>query len=777
MKKTLTYIFFLLAVVFASSPAGAVVKEKNIDLTVKRLYEDLNDYKENLDYNISQFEKQRTDYWAHLNKCMHECQEYTIVLYTQQENRLFGLSQACQSLEDLMDEFQKDQTPFEKWKGNFSSEIERYERLEQLLERISTRSLTTQGEEARQECISICSQIKERLTELQKEIYANDQMYESSNARIKEMAEYNTSRFEEIRRRVFMSGGDTFLSLLGNFRQSVDSLKDDLIERRAQGASGKTALRENSTTVWTLVVVALVSLALAFLLAGILPRKVRNADKFAGKRGFITASLAVTIFIILMYICCESFLQGFYILPSIKLLLEFMLIAGIFLVSVTIRAHVGDTSRAFRLYAPIIFMAFCFIVERLLLVSNNVVNLTIPPVLLAAAIWQAVVLLRHGKWHDRLSAVLLWTTFFITAVMCVVSWCGYTFLALMLMMYWILQITCLQAVTCIVYLLKLDDKQFKKMHKVRTEWINPIMEKLVIPIICIFTFVISLRWAANMFSMSSWASGILSHNIVQVEDGITASLSNILIVIGLAFAFSWFISFMTRLLKAIYKENYATGPVPLYVTLGGIFIWFLYAVVATKILNINSKGLIAAIGGMGVGLGFALKDTINDLFCGISLLMGRVHLHDYIECDGIRGKITEIGIRSTTVETLDGSVISFLNSQLFAKNFKNLTKNHQYEACAIEIGVAYGTDIAKAREVILQAIEPMGKWFAQGKTPVVQVANFGDSSVDLAIKMWLSTKDKTGQMAQMREAIYEAFNQAGIEIPFPQSEITIKNQQ
>lgn len=777
MKKTLLSILTFLLVLIASVPAGAVVKEKNIDLTVKRLYEDLSEYKENLDYNISQFEKQRTDYWAHLNKCMHECQEYTIVLYTQQENRLFGLSQACQNLEDLMDEFQADQTPFEKWKGNFGSEIERYERLEQLLERISTRSLTTQGEEARKECITICAQIKERLSELQKEIYANDEMYETSNARISEMAEYNTNRFEEIRRRVFMSGSDSFLSLLGNFRTSVSNLRDDLLERRAQGAPGKAAVRENVTTIWTMVIAALLSLATALILAKVLPGKVRNAEKFIGKKGFIIASFAVSLFIILMFICCQSFLQGYYILPSVKLLLEFLLIADIFLVSVTIRAHVGDVSRAFGLYAPIIFLAFCFITERLTLVSNNVVNMTIPVVLLIAAIWQLVVLSRHGKWHDRLSAVLLWTTFFITLVLCVVSWCGYTFLALMLMMYWILQITCLQAVTCIVYLLKLDDKQFKKMHKVRTDWINPIMEKLVIPLICIASFAISLRWAANMFSMSSWAEGILSKNIVEVEDGITASLGNILIIIGLAFIFSWFISFMTRLLKAIYKENYTTGPVPLYVTLGSIFLWFIYVIVATKILNINSKGLIAAVGGMGVGLGFALKDTINDLFCGISLLMGRVHLHDYIECDGIRGKITEIGIRSTTVETLDGSVISFLNSQLFAKNFKNLTKNHQYEACVINVGVAYGTDVEKARETILKAIEPMKKWFPQSKEPVVQMADFGDSSVDLSIKVWLAAKDKLGQMASIREAVYAAFNEAGIEIPFPQTEITIKNQQ
>ena len=122
MKRIVSVILMAIALAL---PAKAVVKEKNMDLTVKELHDDLQAYRTNLEYNISQYEKQRADYWAQMNKCMHECQEYTIVLYTQQENRLFGLSQACQNLEDLMDAFQKNQHPFEKWKGNFVIAIDK----------------------------------------------------------------------------------------------------------------------------------------------------------------------------------------------------------------------------------------------------------------------------------------------------------------------------------------------------------------------------------------------------------------------------------------------------------------------------------------------------------------------------------------------------------------------------------------------------------------------------------------------------------------------------
>ncbi|MBQ6082538.1 MAG: mechanosensitive ion channel family protein, partial [Bacteroidales bacterium] len=222
------------------------------------------------------------------------------------------------------------------------------------------------------------------------------------------------------------------------------------------------------------------------------------------------------------------------------------------------------------------------------------------------------------------------------------------------------------------------------------------------------------------------------------------------------------------------KENYTTGAIPLYVTLGSIFVWFLYAVVCIKTIGIDNEGLIAAMGGLGVGFGFALKDTINDLFCGLSLLMGRVHLNDYIECDGIRGRIVEVGMRATTIDTMDGSLMSFLNSQLFSKNFRNLTKSHNWELAKIPVGVSYGTDVEKARDEILSALLPLQERMSY-KAPAVQIADFGESSVDLVVKVWVRSSERLAIVPEIREIIYKAFAGNGIEIPFPQRDIHIKN--
>ena len=772
-KKIIPALLLLFAIQFT---ATAVVKEKNMDLTVKELHDDLQNYKANLEYNIARYEAQRSEYWSQMNKCMHECQEYSIVLYTQQENRLFGLSQACQNLEDLMDDFRKNQHPFEKWKNNFDTEIERYGRLEELLGRIDTRSLTTKGEEARQQCVAICGEIKERLDELQKQIYANDEMYEAASARMEETAEYNANRFEAIRHSVFMTGGESYFSILGHIGTYISKIAADFNENKSGLFTNKTALRENLIMMVTLGGILAFSIIAAILLTGVLLPKRFRKEKVMAKRGMIRWEIAMTLFIAISLMACHTFLTGYNILPSVDLFLYGLVIIDVFIISAALRFSPEEGRSIMRCYFPIFLTAFVFIFERLMLVSNNVINVTIPLLLLVSFIWQLAELVRHKHFDERFSAVTLWLTCVVTGLMCLLSWAGYTFLALMLIIFWIVLMSFLQAVTCINWLIKHVDNQRTNGQRARKIWLTPTVEKLILPILSIFAFVASFKWAAKMFSMRSWADGILqanlAANISDPDKKLTITISGLLMLVALAFIIVWAIYMVKTALKEIYKDNYATGAIPLYVTLGSMLAWFLYAVVCTKVLGISGTGLIAAMGGLGVGFGFALKDTINDLFCGLSLLMGRVHLHDYIECDGIRGRIVEVGIRTTTIDTMDGSLMSFLNSQLFAKNFKNLTKSHNWELVKIPVGVSYGTDVEKARDVIIKALEPLADRLTY-KAPVVQIADFGDSSVDLVIKLWARSSDRLAIVPDVREIVYKAFNREGIEIPFPQRDIHI----
>ena len=133
-----------------------------------------------------------------------------------------------------------------------------------------------------------------------------------------------------------------------------------------------------------------------------------------------------------------------------------------------------------------------------------------------------------------------------------------------------------------------------------------------------------------------------------------------------------------------------------------------------------------------------MKDILNNFFYGVQLMSGRVRVGDIVECDGIRGTVVGLSYQSTQIEAIDGSIIFFTNSALFSKNFKNLTRNNSYQLVTFTVGVKYGTDVEKARDVILEALKPLlvtdkyGREVVDQKKGItVRVANFGDSSVDL----------------------------------------------
>ena len=163
-------------------------------------------------------------------------------------------------------------------------------------------------------------------------------------------------------------------------------------------------------------------------------------------------------------------------------------------------------------------------------------------------------------------------------------------------------------------------------------------------------------------------------------------------------------------------------------------------------------------------------------------MSGRIHVGDYIECDGIAGRVESITYQSTQITTIDGGVIAFLNSALFSKNFKNMTRNHRYELIKVPVGVAYGTDVEQVRQLIIEALEPIchektddGLTLTDTSIPVnVSFADFGDSSVDLKVCIWMLVEQKLAITARVRETIYNTLNKNGIEIPFPQRDVHLK---
>lgn len=155
-------------------------------------------------------------------------------------------------------------------------------------------------------------------------------------------------------------------------------------------------------------------------------------------------------------------------------------------------------------------------------------------------------------------------------------------------------------------------------------------------------------------------------------------------------------------------------------------------------------------------------------------MAGRVKIGDWIECDGTRGKVSSISYTSTMIDTVDGSVIAFQNSQLFNKNYKNMTKNHGYELDTLEVGVAYGSDIAFVKKILHDAIMELDCIYKKRGVKVV-LKSLGDNSVNLTVSVWVSVLTHYADDGEVLECIYNTLNKNNIEIPFPQQDVHIRD--
>jgi small-conductance mechanosensitive channel len=403
------------------------------------------------------------------------------------------------------------------------------------------------------------------------------------------------------------------------------------------------------------------------------------------------------------------------------------------------------------------------------------INCLLPPLLALVSIANAVMLWLKGKELPLLDRSLIILSFIVTLSGTGVSLYGYSFLTFLGTLIWIILMSSILFISSIQVLLNQFQSKLKTKKSESSEtWFRILVSKLLLPLTGIVLLVYSFLWPAGIFDMNrmlwEWTGKTYAiHDLVK-----SLSIKHVLLVIIIGIVINYLIHLGKHILREVYRDNYDVGGVPTIITLSSFVIWGVYLFVALAILDADYQGILMIMGGMSMGIGFALKDTIENLSCGLSLMLGRLRPGDVVECDGIRGKVDSIGYRTTFIETTDGSIIAFQNNQLFNKNFRNFTKNHLYECAKIIVGISYGTNIDEARQIILSATRKIDT-LAKNKNTLVVLDNFGDNSVDLGVWVWVPVRTKAANLSRVREAIYQAFNNNGIEIPFPQRDVYIKS--
>jgi small-conductance mechanosensitive channel len=206
-----------------------------------------------------------------------------------------------------------------------------------------------------------------------------------------------------------------------------------------------------------------------------------------------------------------------------------------------------------------------------------------------------------------------------------------------------------------------------------------------------------------------------------------------------------------------------------------IFSAGLYAVFV--IWKIDMTAWLASAGIAGIAVGFAAKDTLSNLFSGVFILADAPYkVGDYIVLDNKnRGKVSHIGLRSTRILTRDDVEITVPNSIIGNTTIINQSGGpHEKLRIRLKIGVAYGTDIDKVRDILMKVAEdePL---ICRNPAPRVRFRVFGASSLDFELLCWIPNPELRGRaMDKLNYAVYKKFNTAHIEIPYTKQDLYIK---
>lgn len=193
-------------------------------------------------------------------------------------------------------------------------------------------------------------------------------------------------------------------------------------------------------------------------------------------------------------------------------------------------------------------------------------------------------------------------------------------------------------------------------------------------------------------------------------------------------------------------------------------------IMAMDVIGIKATSFIAIIGAAGLAIGMALQGTLQNFASGvIILLLKPFRVGDYIESGQYKGYVKDIRIFNTIIRPFNGRIIIVPNSQLATSTIINHTDEPKIRL-EVVASVAYGTDLTRAKEVLMNVIKN-DELILQDPAPSVCVSNLGDSSVDFSMWMWVTVEDYWTVWKRIRENIYNALYDAEIEIPFPQVQV------
>ena len=839
IRSLFRYAVLLAVPLLLALPTRAVVPEKDFQSTLNSLLQELRQSYASAQESDTLMVNNREQREA-FDRVLKSADEVTIMLYTQRPEFTFDMAFALEEVSRVQSAFHEQVLLNDQYRVAARSGLRRYELLNETLQGMLRRQpadslagadslalapapLETEDPE-KAALLDSCLYYTGALTALYGESVAlalkDSVLCAETEARLMQAHDYAQANYADTQKNRYIGGNVNVIQILKEWNGFIQFVKSDLRMRYLTDSGAGQEETDDLPRTFSgsfvlgyamLSLVMLLISALAAMLIGFIAYRWIKNEKWIQFRPILTAILGTFLFVLGMFLIKADRVNPYWRM-AYQLLTQFAWLTLAILVSLLIRIR-GDQARAsLRIYIPTLLLAFVCILMRAVFLPASAVPLFFPPTLLLFIIWQSFVNARNRAHVSRADLRYMWVSVIVMAVTAILSLAGYSMIGVLLITFWTFLLALLHTITTLYYLMMryYDDRVIKRKARYHQEnprlpledkdafievtWLYDLLRMVVVPLMAICSFPLSALLTSRAYQLSLTGADLMKRPLVQGDGMKCFTISNILLVIGLFFVFRYLIYLAKGLfrvfkLRSMIEESTGTTlplkesdvNVSLANTIFSLLGWALYLLVAFSILDLPKNALTYITTGLAAGVGFALKDLINNFFYGIQLMAGRIRVGDKISCDGVRGVVKNVSYQITQVEDEDGSLITFTNTDLFTKKFRNLNIGRNYELIKIFVSVRYGTDFEKARQVILEALQPLmtkdktGRDIVDPNFPIdVRFDNFGDSSVNIAVVLYTTVETHYTFPARAKEAIYNAFHENGIEIPFPQRDVYIK---
>lgn len=205
------------------------------------------------------------------------------------------------------------------------------------------------------------------------------------------------------------------------------------------------------------------------------------------------------------------------------------------------------------------------------------------------------------------------------------------------------------------------------------------------------------------------------------------------------------------------------------------FVWVIAIVIFMEVIGVKVTVLMVGSTALLVGLGLGLQNIFTDLVSGLFLLFeGTVKVGDILEVDGVIGRVKEINLRSSEIQTRDDMTFIIPNSRFVVEKVVNWSHTSEKVRFIVKVGIPYGSDIDQVEAILLDSMKLIKRI---EKTPeaFVRLVNFGDNALEYEMIFWSKYAFESENVkSELRRAVYRKLNEQGLAIPFPQRDVNIR---